>query len=44
VSEQTTRIPYPSDLSNKEWELIKPHFPIHNTNLGRKRVHSYREY
>jgi putative transposase len=43
VSEQINRIPYPSDLSDEEWELIKPHFSIHNTNRGRKRVHSYRE-
>src|SRR5665811_1626261 len=33
----------PSDLSDKEWEIIKPHFPCPRTNRGRKRVHSYRE-
>jgi len=43
VSEQNTRIPYHSDLSDKEWEIIKPHFPCLRTNRGRKRVHSYRE-
>jgi len=43
VSEQNKRIPYPSDLSNKEWEIAKPHFSIHRTTRGRKRVHPYRE-
>jgi len=43
VSEQNKRIPYPSDLSDKEWEIIKSHFPCSRTNRGRKRVHSYRE-
>lgn len=43
MSEQTSRIPYPSDLSDNEWEIIKPHFPIRDTNRGRKRIHSYRE-
>ena len=43
MSEQINRTSYPSDLSDKEWEIIKPHFPILNTNRGRKRVHSYRE-
>jgi len=43
VSEQNKRIPYPSDLSDKEWGIIKPHFPCPRTNRGRKRVHSYRE-
>lgn len=43
MSEQNKRIPYPSDLSNKEWEIAKPHFSIHRTTRGRKRVHPYRE-
>lgn len=43
MSKQINRIPYPSDLSDKEWEIIKPHFPVQTTNRGRKRVYSYRE-
>lgn len=43
MSEQINRIPYPSDLSDKEWEIIKPHFPVQTTNRGKKRVYSYRE-
>ena len=40
---RSRRLPYPSDLSDQEWQLIKPHFPNPRTNRGRKRVHSYRE-
>jgi putative transposase len=43
VSEQNNRIPYLTDLSDKNWEIIKPYFPNPDTNKGRKRVHSYRE-
>ena len=43
MPERSRRLPYPSDLSDKEHELIKPHFPNPKTNRGRKRVHSYRE-
>ena len=43
MSKRSIRRPYPSDLSDKEWEIIKPYFPDLNTNRGRKRVHSYRE-
>jgi putative transposase len=43
MSERPPRFPYPSDLSDKEWEQIKPHIPNLLTNRGRKRVHSYRE-
>jgi putative transposase len=43
VSEQTKRIPYPSDLSSREWKIIEPYFPNSRTNKGRKRVHPYRE-
>jgi len=43
MSEQTERLPYPSDLSDKEWKLIKPHIPNPPTNRGKKRVHPYRE-
>ncbi len=43
MSKRSRRLPYPSDLSEKEWKIIKPHIPNFRTNLGRKRVHSYRE-
>lgn len=43
MSEQTERLPYPSDLSDKEWKLIEPHIPNPPTNRGKKRVHPYRE-
>ena len=43
MSKQSIRLPYLSDLSNKEWELIKPHIPTLRSNRGRKHVHSYRE-
>jgi putative transposase len=43
MSKRSTRLPYPSDLSNKEWEVIQPHIPTLLSNRGRKRVHSYRE-
>ena len=28
MSKRCRRVPYPSDLSDKEWGIIKPHFPI----------------
>lgn len=43
MSKRCIRLPYPSDLSDKEWEIIEPYFPDLKTNRGRKRVHSYRE-
>ena len=42
MSKRSTRLPYPSDLSDNEWEVIKPYIPP-QSNRGRKRVHSYRE-
>lgn len=42
MSEQIKRILYSSDLSHKEWEMIKPYFPNPRTNRGRNRIHSYR--
>ncbi len=42
MSKRSIRLPYPSDLSDKEWEIIEPFFNL-RTNRGRKRVHSYRE-
>jgi putative transposase len=41
--EPNKRIAYPSDLSDKEWELIKPYIPTPITNRGKKHVHSYRK-
>ena len=43
MSEQSKRIPYASDLSDKQWEIIKPYIPTPQTNRGKKRIHSYRE-
>ena len=43
MSKRSSRLPYPSDLSNKEWELLNPHLPALKSTRGRKRVHSYRE-
>jgi len=43
MPEQNERLPYPSDLSDKEWEIIKLHIPTPRTNRGKKRFHSYRE-
>lgn len=43
MSKRSIRLPYPSDLSNKEWEIIKPHIPLPQSTCGRKRVHSCRE-
>ena len=40
---QTKRLAYPSDLSDKEWGFLKPHIPNSQTKRGRKRVHPYRE-
>jgi hypothetical protein len=31
MSEQDKRVPYTSDLSNKQWEIIEPH--IHTPQL-----------
>ena len=43
MSEPTKRLPYPSDLSDKEWELLNSHIPNPPINRGKKRVHPYRE-
>lgn len=43
MSKRCIRLPYPSDLSNREWDLINPHLPTLRSTRGRKRVHSYRE-
>jgi putative transposase len=43
MSEPNKRLPYPSDLSDNEWEIIEPLIPTPRTNRGKKRVHPYRE-
>ena len=43
MSKRCRRVPYPSDLSDKVWDVIKPQIPNSQMNRGRKRVHSYRE-
>ena len=43
MPELNKRIAYPSDLSDEEWEIIKPYILTPVTNCGRKRVHCYRE-
>ena len=40
---QSRRVPYPIDLSDNEWEVIKPYIPSFRSNRGRKCIHSYRE-
>jgi transposase len=39
MPEPNKRLPYPSDLSDKEWEIIEPLIPTPRTNRGKKRVH-----
>jgi putative transposase len=41
--EPNNRTAYPSDLSDKGWEIIKPYIPTPITNRGKKRIHPYRE-
>jgi putative transposase len=41
--EPNKRVAYPSDLSDEEWEIIRPYIPTPLTNRGKKRVHCYRE-
>jgi putative transposase len=38
------RLPYQTDLSDKEWEIIELHLPQENSGgKGRPRLHSIRE-
>ena len=37
-----TRLPYPSDLSDEEWQLIAPHIPPAKPG-GRPRAHAMRD-
>ena len=41
--EQAKRKPYPTDLSDAEWQIIEPLLPQPKTRRGRPRKHSYRE-
>ena len=43
AEQNTTRKPYPSDLSDAEWQKIEPLIPKPRTNRGRKRKHPIRE-
>jgi len=43
AEQNTTRKPYPSDLSDAEWQRIEPLIPKPKTNRGRKRKHPLRE-
>jgi putative transposase len=37
------RIPYATDLSDEQWEIINPHIPTTQINRGRKCIRPYRE-
>ena len=43
TKQNSTRKPYPSDLSDAEWQKIEPLIPKPKSNRGRKRKHSIRE-
>lgn len=43
AEQNTPRKPYPSDLSDAEWQKIEPLIPKPRTNRGRKRKHPIRE-
>ncbi len=43
MAKQTERKPYPSDLSDAEWQKVEPHLPTRKSPRGRKRLHSRRE-
>ena len=43
MTKRTERKPYPSDLSDAEWEQVEPHLPKRKSPRGRKREHSLRE-
>ncbi len=40
---RSKREPYPTDLSDTEWEKVEAHIPKSKTKRGRKREHSFRE-
>ncbi len=43
MNEQNTRKPYPTDLTDAEWQRIAPALPERTSPRGRHRVHAYRE-
>ena len=43
AEQSVTRKPYPTDLSDAEWQGIEPLIPRPKTNRGRKRKHPIRE-
>lgn len=43
AEQNSTRKPYPSDLTNAEWQRIEPLIPKPKTNRGRKHKHSFWE-
>lgn len=43
MAKQTERKPYPSDLSDAEWQKVELHLPKRKSPRGRRRVHSRRE-
>jgi len=43
MATQTERKPYPSDLSDAEWQKVEPHLPTRKSPRGRKREHPLRE-
>jgi hypothetical protein len=43
MQEQIERIPYATELSEEQWEIINPHIPTTQTNRGRRRIHPYRD-
>lgn len=43
MTKPSERKPYPSDLSDTEWQQVEPHLPKRRSPRGRKREHSLRE-
>jgi len=43
MDKQTERKPYPTDLSDAQWQKIEPYLPKRKSPRGRKREHSLRE-
>lgn len=43
MTKPSEREPYPSDLSDVEWQQVEPHLPKRRSPRGRKREHSLRE-
>ena len=43
MTASSERKPYPSDLSDAEWQQVEPHLPRRKSPRGRKREHSLRE-